>query len=131
MSQRIGGRDLAGAAEGQKTSATRARFGAALASPLGILLIVPGLVVALGLVLTALGQNAIRESSLESGRARFAEQTDSIVRSVGVALAAADAVLDRMTELVRARSAADPTPPFAHALRGLIRGRPGLSYVSV
>src|SRR5262245_23584317 len=97
---RIGDQEIA-ASIGRKSTVTTVgeRFGAALASPLGVLLVIPGLVVALGVFLTMLGQSALRESSSELGRARFAEQTGFVARSIAAALANADPTLDRMREL--------------------------------
>lgn len=129
---RIGDHRIAGSLEKGGPSSTPAeRFGAAVASPLGVLVIVPCLVSALGIFLTMLGQSALRESSTEEGKARFAEQTGFVARSVATALSHADPVLDRLRDLVKARSQKDPIAPLAHSLRSLIHGRPGMSYASV
>jgi serine/threonine protein kinase len=128
---RIGDHELAPVGKsGAKTTAGE-RFGAAVASPLGVLIVIPGLVAALGLFLTMLGQRALRDTSEETGRDRFSEQTGFVARSIAAALGNADPILDRMQELVAARQANDPPGPFAHTLRDLIRGRPGMSYASV
>jgi tRNA A-37 threonylcarbamoyl transferase component Bud32 len=131
---RIGDRDLAvqvtGRASSRATSAS-ARLGAALASPVGILIFIPGLVAAVGLLLTALGQDAIRQSSFQLGRDRFAEQTDFIARGIAASLAQADPLLDRMGELVRGWSPTTAVDEVAPALRGLMQGRPGVAYVSI
>jgi serine/threonine protein kinase len=95
------------------------------------MLVMPGLVAAVGLFITWLGQSALRESTAQLGRDRFAEQTDFVARSVATNLAQTDPVLDRMRELVVGWSPSDPAGPIAHALRGLIQGRAGLAYVSV
>jgi tRNA A-37 threonylcarbamoyl transferase component Bud32 len=132
--RRIGDRGLeapAGAGVAGHTTGRSERLGAALASPIGILLVVPGLVAAVGLFLTLLGQRALRDSTAQLGRDRFSEQTDFIARSIASSLAQSDAVLDRMRERVVAWSPADPAGPVAHSLRGLIRGRAGVAYVSL
>jgi hypothetical protein len=131
---RIGDRDLAvhvTARTPARAAGVVARFGAALASPLGILVVVPGLVAAVGLALTALGQDAIRQSTWQLGRDRFAEQTDFVARSIAASLAQADPLLDRMRELARGWSPREPADRVAHTLRGLMRGRAGVAYVSV
>jgi serine/threonine protein kinase len=116
---------------GARTSGASARFGAALASPVGILLVVPGLVAVMGLFLTLLGQTSLRKSARELGRDRFAEQTDFIARSIAASLAQADPLLDRMHALAGTWRSTDPLPPIAHELRGLMQGRPGIAYASV
>jgi hypothetical protein len=129
---RIGDRDLAQSIENETgTTTVGERVGAALASPLGVLLVIPGLVAALGLALTFFGQRTLRQSSEELGRDRFAEQTGFVARSIAAALANADPTLDRMSELVLKRGPSDAPAPLAHSLAGLIRGRPGMSYASV
>jgi serine/threonine protein kinase len=116
---------------GARTSGAGERFGAALASPIGILLVVPGLVAVVGLFLTLLGQTALRKSARELGRDRFAEQTDFIARSIAASLAQADPLLDRMHALAATWRSTDPPAPIAHELRGLMQGRPGIAYASV
>ena len=128
----VANRDLAPVAGAEShPSSVGQRFGAALASPVGILLVVPGLVAAMGLFLTLLGQNALRDSTSQLGRDRFAEQTAFISRTIAASLAQADPLLDRMRELAATWSASDPAAPVAHTLRGLMKGRPGIAYVSV
>lgn len=106
-------------------------MGAAVASPVGVIVIVPGLVAVIGLFLTLLGQNALRESTSTLGRDRFAEQTSFAARGIAASLAHADPLLDRLRELARTWTPADPPGPLAHELRGLVQGRPGVAYASV
>jgi serine/threonine protein kinase len=129
---RIGDRDLARTVRpDSEASIVGERLGAALASPIGILLVIPGLVAAVGLFLTLLGQAALRESTTQLGRDRFAERTAAIAQSVASSLAQTDPMLDRMRELATTWTASDPSGPIAHALRGLIQGRAGIAYASV
>ena len=100
--QRVADREIAGAAPSQKgTTNFGERLSAGLASPLGVLLIVPGLVFAVGLFLTLIGQNALRESAATFGRDRLAEQTHSAAQSIASSLSQAHPLLDRMRELAR------------------------------
>jgi serine/threonine protein kinase len=107
------------------------RIGAALASPLGILLAIPGLVALLGGFLTLTGENALRGSNLDVARERLSEQTRLVADSVKTALAQADPVLDRLANLTLTHGPGKPLGPFAHALADLIDGRPGIAYLSV
>ncbi len=129
---RVADREVVGSESGQ-THAGRwtERVGAALASPVGVIVIVPGLVAVIGLLLTLLGQNALRESTSTLGRDRFAEQTTFAARGIAASLAHADPLLDRMRELARTWTPADPPGPLAHELRGLVQGRPGVAYASI
>ena len=57
---RIADRDLAATidpASAARRSSAGERFGAAIASPVGVMIVVPGLVAAVGLFLTVIGQN--------------------------------------------------------------------------
>jgi serine/threonine protein kinase len=107
------------------------RVGSALASPVGVVIIIPALVAAVGLFLTLLGQNALMQSTTRLGGDRFAEQTSFISRSIAASLAHADPMLDRMRELAVSLTPEDPPAPLAYALRGLVQGRPGIAYASV
>jgi hypothetical protein len=52
------------------------------ASPIVVLLAVPGMVAAIGIFLTILGGQAVRESNLESARERLSEQTTLLANSI-------------------------------------------------
>jgi serine/threonine-protein kinase len=132
LAKRVADREIAG----PLSSETHApglgeRLGAALASPIGVIIIVPGLVALIGIFLTVLGQNALRESTSTLGRDRFAEQTHFAARGVAASLAHADPLLDRMHELAVTWTPLDPPGPLAHELRGLMQGRAGVAYASV
>lgn len=130
--QRVADREVSGAVPSQRqTTGVGERFGAALASPIGVILVVPGLVFAVGLFLTLLGQSALRESTSTLGRDRFVEQTSFAARGIASSLSHAEPLLDRMRELAGTWLPDDPPGPFAHQLRGLVQGRRGVAYASV
>lgn len=129
---RVADREVAGAAPSHtRSTAFGERLGAGLASPLGVILIVPGLVFAVGLFLTLIGQSALRESTSTLGRDRLAEQTRFAAQSIASSLSHAHPLLDRMRELAKTWTPLDPLGPLAHELRGLVQGRPGVAYASV
>jgi serine/threonine protein kinase len=100
-------------------------FGRALASPRGVLITVPLLILFVGVTLTVVGQRALADTSLSMARERFGEQSAFASQRIGQALEQADSVLDRMRDLERKPE--DATDDFALALRDLIAGRPGMT----
>ena len=107
------------------------RMGNAIGSPLGVLVVIPGLVLAVGLLLTVIGQHALARSALALGRQQVSAHNALISREIGLALGQADAVLARLRTLALVH---DPGQPFAGAaatLRDLLQGRAGVAYVSV
>ena len=104
-----------------------ARFSAVLASPRGVLVTVPLLVVLVGVSLTFVGQRALERTSLSMARERFVEQTTFAGERMAFALSKGDVVLDRMRDLQKDRTSAEPTQAFALALRDLIAGRSGMT----
>jgi serine/threonine protein kinase len=106
------------------------RVSAGLASPLGILIAIPGMAVLIGLVLTLTGERALRGSNLAVASERLSEQTRLVAGVVRGALAQAEPVLDRLDNLTRMHEPARPFEPFAHALVDLLHGRPGIAYLS-
>jgi serine/threonine protein kinase len=124
-------------AEPRESSQTRrhaerltSRVGARLASPLGILLIMPGLVSLVGGFLSLLGEYSLRNSNLEVAQERMTEQARLAGRSVRDALEQSEAVLDRLQDLTTAHDPSQPIAPFAHAMLDLMQGRAGVTYVS-
>jgi len=113
----------------QETFASR--IGARLASPLGILLILPGLVSLVGTFLTLLGGHALQGSNLAVAQERTLEQARLVASSVRDALDQSEPVLDRLNDLALHHTPSLPYEPFAHALLDLMKGRAGISYVSV
>ncbi|HEY3497366.1 MAG TPA: serine/threonine protein kinase [Polyangiaceae bacterium] len=107
------------------------RIGAALGSPVGVLLVVPGLVLFIGVLLTAIGQDALRRSSLALGREQVSAQNAIVARQIGVALAKSDVILERLRTLAETHSPSAPFDGVAFALRDLMQGRAGVAYVSL
>jgi serine/threonine protein kinase len=103
------------------------RFGAALASPRGVLLSVPLLVALVGVTLTLVGQNALMDTSVSMARDRFVEQTSFASSRIAQALWQAEPVLDRMHVLAESADPEHPSDAIALALRDLIAGRPGMT----
>ena len=131
-SQRIGDRELGRAAAKQSGRVSRAaRFSAAIATPLGILTILPLLVAAVGLCLTLVGQRALQGSNLAMASDRMEEETSLVARSIGIALERSDPILDRLDVIAREHDPTKPDAPVAQALCDLMNGRAGVSYVSI
>ncbi|MDB4984951.1 MAG: hypothetical protein JWN04_129 [Myxococcaceae bacterium] len=119
-------------ASGPRRSAERlvSRIGVHLASPLGILLIMPGLVSLVGGFLSLLGEYSLRNSNLDVARERMAEQARLAAGSVREALAQSDSMLQRLEGLTAQHDPSQPLAPFAHAMLDLMQGRAGVAYVS-
>jgi serine/threonine protein kinase len=100
-------------------------------SPRAVMIAIPLLVGVVGVFLTLVGQEALRASNVESTDARLAEQAQLVARSIGDALAQADPVLDRVAEIGRAHDPAQPFERVAHNLADLMRGRAGVTFVSL
>jgi serine/threonine protein kinase len=131
--QRIGDRRLGGPREGTVSEAPRlaSRVGAALGSPVGVLIVVPGLVFAVGLLLTLIGQGAIARSSLALGGEQVQARNAMVARQIGLSLAQSDVLLARLRALAETRSSASAIEPLAFALRDLVDGRAGIAYASL
>ncbi|HEY5933023.1 MAG TPA: hypothetical protein VIU61_00215, partial [Kofleriaceae bacterium] len=105
-----------------------ARLGRALASPLGVLITLPLLVIAVGLGILLLGRDATRSSTQQLVRRQLKEQAMSVQSDVAFALDQADPLMQRLRVLA---DPARPTPDVLVRLHDLIIGRPGVSYVSI
>lgn len=103
----------------------------ALASPFGILAVFPGLVVLLGAFLTWMAQSALRGSNLELAQSRMSDQAGLVAEHLGTALRQADPMLAALRSFVGTIDSESPPDAVAFALRHLIEGRPGTSYVSL
>ena len=104
------------------------RLGKALASPTGVLVIVPTLVVAVGVGVLLLGLAITRETSDRLVKNQLATQAAEIERDVGAALDQAAPLLDRL------RALADPALPLADAaprLHDLHAARAGVAHVGI
>ena len=108
-----------------------ARFSAALASPRGVLISIPALVILVGVSLTYVGQRALEDTSLSMARDRFVEQSTFASERLAFALLRADNVLDRISEVQRERTSNQPADELALIMRDLITGRAGMTQVYV
>jgi serine/threonine protein kinase len=105
-----------------------ARFARALASPTGVLVIVPLLVIAAGAVVLLLGRRATSDASDAMARRQLAAQANDVAHDMAFALDSADPLLAALDAL------ADPTLPIADVavrLHDLVVGRPGIANVSI
>ncbi|HXS17171.1 MAG TPA: protein kinase, partial [Polyangiaceae bacterium] len=109
----------------------RGRLTRALASPWGILIVFPGLVLILGVFLTWLARDALMGSNLELARTRMSDQARLVAEHLESALGQADVVLDELQSMAPGLTASSPPQDVALALKRLIMGRPGASYVSI
>ncbi len=105
-----------------------ATFGRALASPIGVLITIPLLVIAVGVGILLLGRDATRTATGDLVRRQLTEQAKSVQADVAFALDQADPLFARTRVLAREHPARDP---MLLSLHDLIVGRPGVSYISV
>ena len=104
------------------------QIGRALASPLGVIVTIPLLVVAVGVGIMLVGRDATRSASQSMARRQLAEQATSVQADVAFALDQAGPMLERLRVL------ADPARPVEDVLvriHDLIVGRPGVAYASI
>jgi hypothetical protein len=104
------------------------RFGRVLASPTGVMILVPILVIAAGLSVLWLGRRATRDASDSMARRQLAVQATDVQHDVAFALDQAEPLLASL------RAIADPALPFetvASRLRDLQFGRPGIANISI
>jgi serine/threonine protein kinase len=130
---RIGDKELdAASVAGLSTDARLlTRVAAAVASPLGVLVLLPGLVFALGAWLTAAGQRTVENSARALALEQLGIQNGIVAEQIALALGQADAVLERLRSIAIQHGPDDPLPEIAFPMRDLLQGRPGLAYVSV
>jgi len=110
--------------------ALRYRVGAALASPLGVLVIVPLLVATVGGFMAVSGQLRLRSSIDTMAEARFADQTAIAARHTEQTLVQADPLLRDFRALLDRHEGAPPLEEFARHLATLIEDRDGVSFLS-
>jgi serine/threonine protein kinase len=99
-----------------------------LASPVGVLITIPALVVAVGVGILLVGRDATRSASNEMARRLLTTNATSVSSDVVFALDQADPVLEQL------RSLADPARPIDDVLvriHDLVVGRPGVAYASI
>lgn len=127
---RIGQADSsAGRDEPRRSLVTRA--GDLLASPSGIAITIPLLVLVLGAVLVYVGEFALRSSSVAAAHERLGDSATLVARSVNARLELADRVLDGLEILVRRDEHERDLPGFAHALAARMSAVRGVSFLSV
>ncbi len=107
------------------------RVGAAVGSPLGVLIVVPGLVLVIGALLTIIGHSALKRSSLALGLEQVAVRNTIVGRQIGLALQQSDAILERLRALASVHTPASPLEGAAFPMRDLLQGRAGVAYVSL
>jgi len=99
-----------------------------LASPIGVLIILPLLVIGAGVVVMLLGRRATSDASEGMARRQMAAQATDVQKDVAFALDQADPLLDSLREL------ANPELPIADVairMRDMQLGRPGIANVSI
>jgi len=118
----------AGSADDGSLAAATERLGRLLASPTGVLIIVPALVILAGVSVMVLGRRATSYASESMARAQLASQAADVQHDIAFALDQAEPVLKRMGAL------ADPAAPIADVavrLHDLQLGRPGVTNLSL
>ncbi len=116
------------AVPGSAPGLAAARLGRLLASPVGVLITLPAIVIAAGLGILLVGRDATRTASESMARRQLVEQARRIEADVAFALDQAGPLL------VRLRALADPARELEDTLvrmHDLMIGRPGVSYVSI
>lgn len=106
------------------------RLGAALASPIGVMLIVPSLVVLVGVLSTFVGQRALIKTNLSAVEELLTETTRSASHRLERTLFQTESVLGRLEDVARH---CDPSHPDTTrgVLRDLFIGRPGLTQLYI
>jgi serine/threonine protein kinase len=100
----------------------------ALASPTGVLVILPLLVIGAGVVVMLLGRGATRDATESMARNALVAQAANVQHDVAFALDQADPL---MTALRPLANNAYPRDEFAIRLRDYVIGRPGIANVSI
>ncbi|MDQ3367518.1 MAG: serine/threonine protein kinase [Myxococcota bacterium] len=99
-----------------------------LATPVGVLVTVPLLVIAVGLVILLVGRDAMHTASETMARRQLTEQARSVQTDVAFVLDQAGPLMDRVRTLADPARAADDVLVRLH---DLVVARPGVSYVSI
>jgi serine/threonine protein kinase len=103
----------------------------ALASPYGILVVFPSIVLAVGLLVTLVGQAALKGSNLSLGERRLGDQARLVASHLRGALEQADPMLDQMASFAVSHAPDKPMEPAAAVLLDVMAGRAGVSYASI
>jgi serine/threonine protein kinase len=104
------------------------RFARALSSPVGVLVTLPLLVVAVGVGILLVGRDATRTAASSMARHQLAEQARSVQQDVAFALDQAGVLFEPIRELADPARARDDVLVRLH---DLIVGRPGVAYASI
>ncbi len=104
------------------------RVARALASPIGVLITIPLLVIVVGVGILLVSRDATRGASQSMARRQLAEQAVAIQTDITFALDQAGPLLERLRVLA---DPARPTEDVLLRLADLIVGRPGVSYASI
>jgi len=107
---------------------SRDRFGRWIASPASVLVILPLLVVAVGVVVLMLGRKATRDSAETLVRRQLIAQAVQVQRDVDFTLDQADPVMAGLRLLAEPALA---TPDAMQRLHDLVVGRPGIYNTSI
>ncbi len=100
----------------------------ALASPTGVLVILPLLVIGAGVTVMLLGRSVTRDATDSMAKLALVAQAGDVQHDVAFALDQADPL---MTALRPLASSAYPRDEFAIRLRDYVIGRPGIANVSI
>ncbi|HUS30886.1 MAG TPA: protein kinase [Kofleriaceae bacterium] len=105
-----------------------ARVARLFASPGAVLVILPALVIAAGIVVLLLGRRATRDTAETMARHQLVAQADAVKDDVAFALDQADPVLAMMGSIA---DTAMPTPDAITRLRDIVFKRPGIANASI
>ncbi|HSD89490.1 MAG TPA: protein kinase [Kofleriaceae bacterium] len=105
-----------------------ARVATLFASPGAVLVILPALVIAAGVVVLLLGRRATRDTAETMARHQLVAQADAVKADVAFALDQADPVLSMMKSLA---DVVRPTPDAMSRLRDIVFNRPGIANVAI
>jgi len=104
------------------------RIARALASPLGVVITVPALVIAVGITVLLVGRSATRTASDAMAKHQLAEQAMTVKNDVAFSLDQASPLMDRLRVLA---DPARPTDDTLVRLHDLMVGRPGVAFLSL
>ena len=104
------------------------RIGRALASPVGVLITLPLLVVAVGVGIMLVGRDATRTATHSMARHQLAEQAKSVQADVAFALDQADPLMKLVAVLAERQR---PVEDVLVRLHDLMAGRPGVAFLSI
>lgn len=104
------------------------RIARMLASPTGVLIILPALIVAIGVVVLLLGRRATRDSAETMARHQLVAQAEEVGNDVKFALGQADPVFSSLRLLAEPALA---TPDAVVRIRDVVIARPGIVNASI